>query len=76
MNRTQDMGKQSINKENQDKLYETMMEPILLYGLECWRKRKQDEKRTLFSINELIAEDSWEFKSSKIRNDKVAKRRR
>ena len=35
------------------KLYETFVVPILLYGLECWCLRKEDERRIL------VAEMTW-----------------
>jgi len=31
------MEKQRINKANQDKIYETMIQPIFLCGSECWK---------------------------------------
>lgn len=40
-------NKQRNNKENQDTMTYIMIQPIFLYGLECWSMEKQDEKRIL-----------------------------
>jgi len=54
-------------------MYETMIQPIFLYGSECWTMRKQDEKRIL------AAKMSWLRRIAgvtrlglhKIRNDDI-----
>src|SRR5688572_20604618 len=47
-------------KKAKIKIYEMMIQPIFVYGSECWTMRKQDEKRIL------IAEMSWLRKTAEI----------
>jgi hypothetical protein len=53
------------------KLYYTLVEPVLLYGSECWCLRKEDERRLL------VAEMSWlrrimgRSRRERIRNEKT-----
>src|SRR6218665_1459035 len=62
-----------LTKKTKIKIYETMIQPIFLYGSECWTMRKLDEKRIL------AAEMSWPWRIAgvrptrlhKIRNDDI-----
>lgn len=61
----------NISIRTKMKLYHTLVEPVLLYGSECWCLRKEDEQRLL------VAEMSWlrriigRSRREKIRNEKT-----
>jgi len=42
--------KQKFNNENQDIKYETIIQPVSLYGSECWTVQKEDETSEMIRL--------------------------
>src|SRR6218665_3186362 len=63
----------SISIATKMKLYYALLVPVLLYGSECWRLMKEDERRLL------VAEMSWlrriigRSRIEKVRNEQTRK---
>src|SRR6218665_2623076 len=55
-----------LTKKTKINIYDTMLQPIFLYGSKCWTMRKQSEEKFL---HELAAEYRRVTRLEKIRND-------
>ena len=60
-----------LTKKTKIKIYETMIQPIFLYGSECWTMRKQDEKRILTAEMSWLRKIAGISRLQKIRNDDI-----
>src|SRR5688572_25567296 len=55
-----------LNQDQDETLYYILVEPVLLYGSECWCLRKEDERRLLVTV-------MGRSRRNKIRNDQTRK---
>jgi hypothetical protein len=60
-----------LTKKTKIQVYETMIQPILLYGSECWTMRKQDEKRILTAEMSWLRKIAGVSRLQRIRNDDI-----
>ena len=60
-----------LTQKTKIKIYETMIQPIFLYGSECWTMRKQDEKRILTAEMSWLRKIAGISRLQKIRNDDI-----
>ena len=60
-----------LTKKTKIQVYETMIQPILLYGSECWTMRKQDEKRILTAEMSWLRKIAGVSRLQRIRNDEI-----
>jgi hypothetical protein len=64
----------SISIKTKVKVYETIVIPVFLYGAECWRLRKNDERKILSTEMGWLRRIMGVSRLQRIRNDEIRKK--
>ena len=62
-----------ISMKTKAKVYETIIIPVFLYGAECWRLRKNDERKILSTEMGWLRRIMGVSRLQRIRNDEIRK---